>query len=74
MGEFIAWLILGIVVVICIRDVTKNIKSGSCGSCSSCSGGCASCGGTCSHRTDPDKVRENIRRAPAAKNSARTRL
>lgn len=40
MGEVIVWIVLGVLVFFCIRDVCKNIKNGSCGSCSGCGGAC----------------------------------
>ncbi len=58
-GEILVWLVLAGIVYLCIRDLMKNLKSGSCGGCTSCSGGsCGSC-----HCASPDEVHRNIQKA-----------
>ena len=62
-GEIIVWLVIAAVVVLCIRDIAGNIKSGSCGGCSGgCSGSCASCSSSC-RTADPEEVHRRIQAA-----------
>ena len=62
-GEIIVWLILAAIVVLCIRDIAGNIRSGSCGSCTGgCSGSCASCSSSC-RTEDPEEVHRRIQKA-----------
>ena len=68
-GEILVWLVLAGIVYLCIKDLMKNLKSGSCGGCTSCSGGsCGSC-----HCASPDEVHRNIQNALQKKKRAGTR-
>lgn len=58
-GEVFVWLVLALIVYLCIRDLLKNLHSGSCGGCTSCGGGsCGSC-----HCKSPEDVHRNIQEA-----------
>ena len=58
-GEVFVWLVLALIVCLCIRDLLKNMRSGSCGGCTSCGGGsCGSC-----HCAKPENVHRNIQEA-----------
>lgn len=52
------WLFISLIVIFCVRDIVKHVKSGSCGGCAShenhCKGACKSC----SHTGDAGKEKE----------------
>ncbi|PNH20243.1 hypothetical protein B6K86_04410 [Lachnospiraceae bacterium] len=61
MGEVLVWLLIAALVVVCIRNIVKNLKNGSCGGCScdshTCDGSCKSC----SYMTNPEEIPERFR-------------
>ena len=52
LGHIIVIAALALLVFVCVREIVKETKSGSCGGC------CSSCGGHCGHCSHSEAVRK----------------
>lgn len=46
-GEIFVWFLIALLAAACIRDIARNVRSGSCGGCTGCGTGCSGNCGSC---------------------------